>query len=279
MTHENNNIGGGAEHRDSDEQKISQLLGELKRVEAPRDFDFHLKARTANGRAENPRPASLFPILKYAMPLALFMFAGVGVLLFNSYNAGPNMVDVQPPAGITSDSQPAAATTAPAAVVKATTTPLPDAPSSTQIASQPRTPNSPSAESPRSNTGPKVTSPGSVDFPRRPTSSGNYIDRALIAAPTPRSPRGMEQNAIGVAEAFQRIDADAGFDGGWKIKAVKANGIADQIGLKAGDLLKTINGKAVSEGTQFQNSFTVSTIQVQRGDSTVELSASSKPKQ
>lgn len=59
MSHENNNIGGRAEHPGSDEQKISQLLGGLKRVEAPPDFEFRLKAGSQmHGRPSEARRLS-----------------------------------------------------------------------------------------------------------------------------------------------------------------------------------------------------------------------------
>ena len=55
---------------------VSKLLGSLKRVEAPGDFDFHVKARIAKGRPAD-RNAALMPAwVRYAVPLVLLMFAG-----------------------------------------------------------------------------------------------------------------------------------------------------------------------------------------------------------
>jgi S1-C subfamily serine protease len=84
-------------------------------------------------------------------------------------------------------------------------------------------------------------------------------------------------NPMGVDEALRLIDAEASFENNaWVVKSVRAKGIADQMGLKAGDTLKAIDGKPIGEKTEFQRSFSAGTIQVQRGDATVELGSANK---
>ncbi|NOT47825.1 MAG: hypothetical protein HOP17_08755 [Acidobacteria bacterium] len=283
MTHEEHNFGGGAEH--PDEQKISQMLSGLKRVEAPKDFDFHLKARIAKGRPQEVRPASLFPILKYTLPLAAFLFAGAGILFYNSYTGGldRNMV--------------AAPEQAPSDVIKAAVATPSAQPGNVDSAQNRRTEFSPKVPIPVKSVTQPRTEPGSNnilnpvrsrdfstpvrsrDFPSRSVPEGNSALRTLGVAPPALNPKGMDLGPLGVVQALQRLDAEASFEGDrWRVKSVKANGIADQIGLKAGDELKAIDGKDVGEKTQFESPFSVRTIRVQRGDTTLDLNHATKPK-
>src|SRR5438132_11675603 len=65
------------EHFDSSEDgKIHQILGELKDVSAPKDFDFRVKARIAAG---GPSAISGFRIptaIRFAVPLVLLLLVG-----------------------------------------------------------------------------------------------------------------------------------------------------------------------------------------------------------
>ncbi len=268
MTHENNNIGGRAELPGSDEQKISEMLGGLKRVGAPKDFDFHLKARIAKAKPSDYQRASLFPILKYAMPLALFMAVGAGVLLVNSYNSGLDDTLVSQPA------LPQAAESGTVGPTTASTEPQqqenvqPEPPRYVAVEKPDTVRRSRAVDAPRSTAERTVPEGGSRDF----SPSGNYTDRAISVAPTPRTPAGLSLNQKRLNEAFEMIEAEAVFEGGsWVVKSVKANGIADGMGLRSGDKVRSIDGTPVGERTEFPPSFSVGTIQVQRGDETVEL--------
>lgn len=68
----------------ADEQKLSAMLGNLKRVEAPKDFDFKLKAKIAAGAPDQMRKPFLFPALRYVLPLCLVVmltaFAALRIL-------------------------------------------------------------------------------------------------------------------------------------------------------------------------------------------------------
>ncbi|MEO7673391.1 MAG: hypothetical protein ABIU09_04855 [Pyrinomonadaceae bacterium] len=91
MSYENKNkLAGETEILSSDEQNVSRLLSNLKRVDAPKDFDFHLKARIANASPADYQTVRLFPVLKYAFPLALFLLIG-GAFILNSSFSGWNV--------------------------------------------------------------------------------------------------------------------------------------------------------------------------------------------
>ena len=57
-------------------EQVSKLLGGLKRIEAPGDFDFRVKARIAAGRPVD-RNVSLLPNwVRFAVPLGLLLLIG-----------------------------------------------------------------------------------------------------------------------------------------------------------------------------------------------------------
>src|SRR5688500_18285244 len=61
------------ERLNADDARISSLLRGLRRVDAPADFDFKLKARIANASPARTASAGLFPVLKFAAPLLLLL--------------------------------------------------------------------------------------------------------------------------------------------------------------------------------------------------------------
>ncbi len=61
---------------DPENESVSQLLGGLKRVQAPNDFDFRVKARIAKGRPADKTTTWLPVSIRYAIPLALFVLIG-----------------------------------------------------------------------------------------------------------------------------------------------------------------------------------------------------------
>ena len=72
----------------ADDEKLRQMLGGLKKVGAPKNFDFHLKARIANAKPEDFRKPLLLPWLRYVLPLCVIVLLA-GFAIFNlSFSAG-----------------------------------------------------------------------------------------------------------------------------------------------------------------------------------------------
>ena len=277
MTHEEKNIGGGAEYPGSDEQKISQLLSGLKRVEAPKDFDFHLKARIANGRPEEVRPASLFPILKYALPLALFLFVGAGLILNSSYDdwqSGPAVVENPQASEPAVVPQPANSVQPVRGeeVASAGTESVPEVGSTNQRG----TSRGPAVAGVAKNT----SRGGWVDFTptsRAPLQPGGSVDRTIREIPTPLTPVGTQQKKLSAAEALQLLGIDARFENGrWNVRSVKSNEVADQIGVRPGDKVIAIDGRFIDDKTEFDGKAAASMIRVERGSETMDLTAKNK---
>lgn len=65
-----------------EQTRVWQMIDNLTRIDAPKNFDFHVKARIANAKPERFQPRFL-PILRYVLPLSLVILV-LGVLAFNS---------------------------------------------------------------------------------------------------------------------------------------------------------------------------------------------------
>lgn len=284
--HEEKNIGGGAEYPGSDEQKISEMLLGLERVEAPKDFDFRLKARLANARPEQYRMPGLFPILKYAMPLALFLVVGAGVMLNGWYAnwQAPN-VAVADVSGEEESSGQSAVNTSQLLVPGTPSPSIPALPANRVV---PNTTgpllavSGPSSEI-RENPGPRIP------VRSEPTPSGGS---RLMGGGNEnieiRLPKGFEANntntslvkepvlpvkPIAVIDALRSIGIEANLESGkWIVKAVKEAELAGRMGMKAGDQIESIDGGTIDGGTVFNSgSFKVKTIRVRRSGSSIDL--------
>lgn len=63
----------------AEDEKICRMIGSLKKIGAPKNFDFHLKAKIANAKAEDFQTASLIPFLRYLLPLSVVVLLAVFV--------------------------------------------------------------------------------------------------------------------------------------------------------------------------------------------------------
>ncbi len=69
-----------------EDEKICQMIGKLKRIDAPKDFDFRLKARIANAAPTDFQPRFL-PVLRYVLPLTAILLISAFVVLNGFYFA------------------------------------------------------------------------------------------------------------------------------------------------------------------------------------------------
>ena len=73
--------------------RVWQMIDGLKRVDAPNDFDFRVKAKIAGANPANLQ-TRFFPVLRYAIPLAVIVLL-FGLIAFNtSYFSGGNASQV-----------------------------------------------------------------------------------------------------------------------------------------------------------------------------------------
>ena len=255
MRNEDNNFDSFA---DAGEQKVAQLLGSLKRVEAPGDFNARVRARIAQGQPETRRswmPALVrlgAPAMAFALAAGYFGYTS----LYRQGSVAPVTVAETTPAALAPIAQPPVAETAPSAAAVQTTP---------EIAAV-----KPPVTSPLVATnGDKkpVTKDKKVDEP-----AGGSVDMAVREAnsiPT-RSPE-IKAATLSIREVFGSMGVRATFTGsGWRVTS--ASGSAAAAGLKAGDVIESINGKSAGANSVFDKGFVGSTLRVRRDGASTTIS-------
>jgi len=245
--------------QDPNNERIGEMIAGLRRVEAPGDFDFGVRARIAQGRPSTVLGSWLPASVKLALPLALVLVIG-GYVGFNAiYSPGninvPVVADGQPsiaqPVAV-SESQPVAAEPV---VERAEVRPE-------QTEVRPTT-NQPVRETAAPEIESSQPEGGSVDF-------GATVPRKIY-------PRGFDPNvrvtansrpverSLGARDIFNIIGIDASYsDGGWKVRSVSAGNLAGRSGVRAGDVIEAVNGQVLGENTAFGSTFSGSSVRVRR---------------
>ena len=250
-----------------DERKISEMLGNLRMIGAPKDFDHRLKARIANSSPVRHNSAGFLPVLRYVLPLGLFFVIGATLIWNNSLN-------------IDQDNVPSIAeTTQPVAPV--ITAPLQADASSRGIETSSVQPNI------------SNSSPVKIEevIARQPKTSARKIEKnsgtdnrsfdiALGQAPKPILPKGFDTEPVitraappgfenkrrfTAKEVFSAIGVEAEFDSrSWKVRSVVKDSAADRSGIRAGDLMEAIDGRPLDDKTIFTGGFSAKTINIVR---------------
>ena len=250
---------GKEEQKIYEDEQVSKLLGELKRVDAPNDFDFRVKARIADGKPADKAASWLSITVRYAVPLVLLMLVG-GYFVFNALYS-TNIANV-----------PTIAEDQPAKV-----SPVPDLPSNdvralpsneTIVAGAdvkpPETSGKSRLPSPEKKVSPKTERPGggSIDLSQH---EGVKIN-ARIADPNSRSLQISAKNVLALIGITATFNAS-----GWNAVSVRANSIADHSGLRASDVIEAINDQPVSEKTAFANRSTLKSVRVRRDGKSIQI--------
>jgi hypothetical protein len=235
----------------ADDQKISKLIGTLSRVDAPKDFDFRVRARVANGRPA-ARSASWFSApIRVAVPLSLAALIG-GYFVVNTYYPGG---EANVPAVAVSQD----VNTAPVPLDR------PDEPVATRPDTRPPDiSNTITAKDDR----PAAVLPRS----RKPQPvGGSYVD--ALRERRPILPRGFDQTSkVPVRDLLNIMGIDADFDGsGWKVNSAAANSLAERSGIKLGDVIQSIDGQDLVEKTAFGSRFNGKTLRIKRDGQSIQI--------
>ncbi|MDQ3221489.1 MAG: PDZ domain-containing protein [Acidobacteriota bacterium] len=264
------------------DQKVAQMLGNLRAVDAPKDFDFRLKARIANSTPSHYKPKPLLPILRYAVPLVLVLSIG-GMFVLNNSNGIENNALVS---GI---SQPPALIVNPAEAQPPTVN---NAEKQLEFTGEiPAIENSGTNKRQLAvgvNAVPKAilarrtgNSSQGGSFNRRPRSpQGGSVDIALKKANPTIYPRGLDPN-ISInpekAPGFDNtskftvrdilsaigIEADFGEDA-WTVTSLKKGSLAERAGILKGDLIEAIDDRPIGVNAVFTGSVGAKTVTVRR---------------
>ena len=251
--------GGGLDALDQEQSDVAALLGALPRVEAPKNFEFGVKARIAKG---SPSRGISIPFFKVAAPLGLvFAVAGFGIF-YGTLPAADESRTAQAP--VTAES--------PAVAAARSQTALP--PPVNNVVSDVVSPSAAPPE--RAAVRPRRTSPVRPAVNTRPIerSVGGSVDSSLGSANTilPRgldsaNPRSLNSNAnsagaqIPVRDIFEMLGIDAEFaDTGWKVRSLMVNSLASRANVRLGDIVEAIDGNKLKGNVTPRGSVTVLTV-------------------
>jgi len=264
------------EFLNSDERKIAGMLGNLKRVGAPKDFDHRLKARIANAKPASYRPSAFFPVLRYVMPLGLLLLVG-GALM---WNGGIN---------IDNDSVPSVAETIQPFVPPVEVPPEPNNTSPAEIGTAAIIPQVVDSSRPRIE---QAAIRNGKAFSRKierisVTSRTTSVDLALKQAPKTILPRGFDPEATTInntvpgseiprqftaGEVLSTIGVESKFQNkGWKVGSVAKGSLADSSGIKPGDSIEAMDGEALGDRKVFTGGFNAKKVRVVRDSKDLEI--------
>ena len=261
----------------ADEQKLREMCLALNKVDAPKDFDFKLKARLAGAKRSDYAPRFGFA-WRYALP-ALALILVLGLLAFNGAFSAPNESPLFA-------ENPVAAPTNPA---------LPQNTTISSVAPPPQIPDQNPVDLPPAQTLPKVLqsevavskTKNRAAFKTRQSKNDNFGGSADKSAKTPPVllPKGFDQNSvtpknlniqpsspITVKDVLSISGINADLENGkWKVKSVTANSIGESSGVKENDVIEAIDDQPLSAETVFVKTVKGQTITIMRNGEKSQL--------
>ena len=217
---------------------VARLIGTLNRVQAPKDFDFRVKARIAQGRPAERRASWLPVSVRYAMPLVLLLAIGGYFGFRTMYSTDELNVAVAVPSPTTSASQPVSPVSDPVTKQAEVTQETP----SDQVLAGVKTPDA-------SNRITKTVqkTPVTTDT-RTEKPGGGSVDMGQSNAATIRQPDEVDDNApgpprrilISASQFLSSVGISASSSGsGGRIQSV--SGSAASAGIQVGDVIESVN--------------------------------------
>lgn len=268
---------------------VWQMIDNLARIDAPKNFDFHVKARIAKAHPERFQP-TFIPVLRYVLPLSLVILV-LGVLAFNSaFFFGGN--EVPQIAGV--KSQPA---------IVAENTPITSA-SPEQIAKVENSVQTPAADENKIPVDSKGTpslikneregqfvavksTKNPLPKPRREQPKNNFDNNSrTISSSSSKIFTPENLNANKTVETSSNVNNQTTItEGIWfllgieivkengnrKVKSITPNSYADRSGVKTGDVIEAVDGVKLSAEPVRTKQIGVKKLTVMRGAEKIEI--------
>lgn len=267
-----------SEQLSADEQKVVQLLGGLRRAQAPGDFEFHVKARIAQG---NPgAPAPLFGRFRYFAPLAVVLmvagYIGFSEIMSPRVNNGITVAG-------TSRSEPSSGN-----VQQRNVAANPELEVPAPV---------PAADIPTMRGNEEIASAGHYrKSNRRPslkfentggskTDAGRAFKKIINPPGINPAPVNTNQNAsetegitkTGVRDLLSMLGIDAESAAkGWKVRSSKANSAAERAGVRADDVIEAIDDRQIDANSVFTGNFAVKSLKILREGKSLTIALQNK---
>lgn len=276
------------------DRKLARMLASLKQVEAPKDFGFRTKARIANA---NPRAYRTNYKRRFAFALTPAAFVVVSALVvINGNFSGADQASaplsrqnaLTVPAAV---SPTEAATATPGAQQAAANEDFsgktPESDLAAPFAQQKIKPIYVADKQPTANKNPvrKFSVRDEQTFTTEPAlkSASVIVQPEFRGTPPPQpqqqniSPEVVnQQKGLSARDVISELGAELVTEnGGWKVKSVKKGSPAERAGMKADDVIETLDGQKVSDEAESGKKITVKKIGVKRGSGQVEINLQS----
>lgn len=258
------------------ERKIAEMLSGLSRMNAPDDFDAHVRSRIASGRANEGVSLWTANLIRIGVPLAAAIVLALGsYLVFTSLNTEqyyvPAVAEVQPQTQSPAAAQPASDVGTAQEANRATMRP------SDELIVQN---NSPTGDNAKTNgahsvdrEAPKARlTGGSTELAVR--ESKKIFPRGLNPNAKPAAnAKGVDPNArMGVLQILDFIGIKATWaSDGWRVDSVDAKTIAERSGVRTGDIVEAISGQKVDKQTTFPARFDGNSVRVRRNGASLQI--------
>lgn len=271
------------------DDKLCQMLASLNQAQAPKDFEFRLKARIANAHP-NAYRTSYKRRFAYALPASAFAVISAFMVINGNFSGGANQAA---PVDVTTTES---SMTAPMSIssnesITVNTTQTPEkifvADSNSQIEKSGN--DAPTiAVNPKPTEKPKTETPQTLIKPN----GGFSEDKAVTPLIKVFRPRGLNPDAnvetpkdfnaeksFSVPELFSPLGAEVVSENGkWKVKNVSPNSPAERSGIMADDVIETLDGKKLSGASVSGKKVELKKIGVKRGSAQVEINLQANPK-
>lgn len=281
-----------------EDEKIRDLLGNLKRVEAPNNFDFRVKARIASASPAGYRTAFL-PVLRYVLPLGAILVVLTGFVLNGLYFADEQSLSTvaenafQSPISETQTIKPGliesntaeislppiensiASGVSGAAIVRvknknAATSEIAEPLASEKSAGKPKTKFAAKEENIFDNTGgtrfSALTEPKQIITP--PGINLNNVNKT-----TTDLPDFVKTKPLTAKEVLSQLGIDASYTNeSWKVLSVRQNSPAESSDVRTGDVVEAIDGEKLTDKPMRSKTIEGKNLTLRRGAQKIEIS-------
>lgn len=245
------------------ENDISRMLGSLKQIDPPRDFDVRVRARIAQGR---PSTGRSWLAATASVAAAVLVLSAAGYFGFRTYySATPALQAIVVPMPVEPNvGKPSSNVDLPAAAEPMRNTVPSTQPSTGDAIPGPRPP-----EIVRPKAQDKEQGGGSIDFSSK--EGKRILPRGFNANPKLNAnANSFQQGSVAVNDVLKQLGLDASSDDtGWRVRSV--SGQAERSGLKAGDVVEAIDERSLVKKVSLSGTVTGKTLRVRRDGKMVEI--------
>ncbi len=273
-----------------EDEKLRQMIGDLQRIDAPKDFDFRLKARMAKAKSSDFKPRFL-PALRYVLPLSailvIFAFVILNGLYFPDSQAVSQVEEITPKPNIEKGSSPIIQTANVFNAAKDAESVVEVLPIKQEQAKVEKNVK-PSAKELQfvSVKSPTVIPKKNlvVKEELKDDGGGSRVSAASVSPvitpnginlnSPPQTPSNSENlPSLNAQEILSQLGIEASFtDASWKVKSVKKYSLAENSGVQIGDVVEAIDGEKLSDKPLHSKSIAGKTLTILRGAEKIEIS-------